>query len=121
MAVNSKKRHEGYLQIDHRFSPGITAEDLAKAGVQGIPVPSGENFETATITCHHCQKVNRVNPKRTRPRGYCAKCDHYVCDFCEGIRVKTGECNPFIKIIDQLHEAQERSLSSTPLVMLATS
>lgn len=70
--------------IDHRASPG-TAE-----------VGEGQLFEAATITCSHCQAVVIISPTRTRPRGYCAKCDHYICDKIEcHLR-----CAPFKAILE---------------------
>lgn len=94
----SKRSQEGYLQIDHR----------ACAGVTDLPVQSGQNFESATITCSHCQRVVVLNPDRSRSRGYCPKCDHYVCDECEVSRVASGGiCRPFKQVID---EALERAV-----------
>lgn len=78
--------NEGYLLIDNRDAPGSPG------------VPAGAVFESATITCLHCNGVVVLNPNRKRPRGYCAKCGGYVCDTpaC-GL-----ECRPFQKLIDQL-------------------
>lgn len=87
--IYSKKSHEGYLLIDHSASPGTAG------------VGEGSRFEAATYTCFHCQKIVVIHPRRTRDRGYCGKCDHYVCDGCEDIRVKTGECVPFIKLVER--------------------
>lgn len=75
--MSSLARHEGYLLIDNRGA--------------------GEGFtESATITCCHCQRTFVKNPQRVRPRGYCAKCNAYVCDLCDG-----RECNPFWKMLDE--------------------
>jgi hypothetical protein len=84
----SKRRHEGYLIVDHRASPGN-----ALAG-------EGQVYETPTVTCSHCGSVVILSPTRTRPRHYCFKCDHYVCDKAVCIL----ECRPWMKII----EAAER-------------
>ncbi len=95
----SHRELEGYLLIDHKAGEGITPEQAAaanrKTGNPVIPVPRGMKFESATITCSHCQAMVVLNPKRDRSRGYCPKCDRYVCDFCESERVRTGICRPF--------------------------
>jgi hypothetical protein len=83
----SLKRHEGYFLSDNRVSGGAL-------------------IERAVIVCSHCQRAMFRNPARTRERGYCGKCDHYLCDPCEAIRVETGECKPFRQVID---ETQERA------------
>ena len=94
MTVHSKRSHEGYLIVDHR------------AGLGNKP---GGVVESATITCSHCCAVVVLNPDRSRARGFCPKCDHYVCDTCEAIRVaKGGECVPFAKIMDDVCEAAVR-------------
>ena len=56
-------------------------------------------FESPTFTCKHCNRVVIMNPDRSRPRGYCRKCDAYVCDnpLCN------SECNgSFSKFLDEL-------------------
>lgn len=94
----SKRQGEGYLLIDHRNSPGVPAE---MAHATGLPVSlsgPGGVFESATKMCAHCNAIVVLNPDRKRPRGYCAKCDAYVCDnpAC-GL-----ECRPFKRLIDEL-------------------
>lgn len=74
---------EGYLHIDHRASPG-TKE-----------IPGGSQFESATATCAHCNTVVILNPNRSRPRGYCRKCDDYICDQCQA-----GDCYSFNQRLD---------------------
>lgn len=56
--------------------------------------PSGRLLEAATATCRHCCRVVVLNPARTRERGYCRRCNSYVCDSC------AYECTP----IEQLAE-----------------
>lgn len=82
MSVKSFKRHEGWLLIDHRASPGIPADVAVKLGFLPSEVAEGKLFETATLSCKHCGGAWRKNPRRIRPRGYCKRCDHYVCDGC---------------------------------------
>jgi hypothetical protein len=79
----SLKRHEGYLEIDHRFSPGISDDDAVKLGYMPGELSEGTHFEAATLSCKHCGSAWYKNPRRVRPRGYCRKCDHYICDTCE--------------------------------------
>jgi hypothetical protein len=97
----SKPRREGYLLIDHRYSPGVTEEFVRNSGVEGgTAVPGGVTFESATVTCLHCNGVVILSPTRKRPRGYCARCDGYVCD-----RPACGlECRSFEKLVDKLQE-----------------
>ena len=100
----SKRELEGYLLIDHRAGEGITPEQAALAGHETIPVGRGMRYESATINCSHCSRLVVLNPLRTRERGYCPKCDRYVCDQCEAERVRTGICKPFQKVIDEFLE-----------------
>jgi hypothetical protein len=99
--VFSKRELEGYLEIDHRESPGITPELAAKVGHGTVPVGPGQIFKAATYNCSHCEALVVINPDRTRVRGYCPKCDRYVCDLCEAERVRTGMCRPFKQVIDE--------------------
>ena len=99
----SKRSREGYLLIDHRNSPGVPRELMRQAGLDLAGAP-GAVFESATITCCHCNAVVILNPLRTRPRNHCRRCDHYVCDnpAC------SAECRPFSKTIDDAQEAASR-------------
>lgn len=102
--MSSKRRFEGEILIDHSDSPGSNPQ-LAHAA--GIPhVPAGAKFESATICCSHCSRTVILNPDRTRERGYCRKCDRYICDQCTAIMAETLVCVPIKKILD---EAQERA------------
>lgn len=78
--MRSKRAHEGYLLIDNRHAPGVSAEEAARAGKEVAGAGARGVFESATVTCAHCQRVVVLNPQRTRERGYCRRCDHYVCD-----------------------------------------
>lgn len=71
------KQDGGYLMNDSRAAGGTLQE-----------------FKT--VACSHCNAIVVLNPARTRPREYCRKCDHYVCD-------KPGcivNCIPMGRIID---------------------
>jgi hypothetical protein len=78
--------------IDHRQSPGVPAT------ADPIHVGAGQLFESATVTCSHCQAIIVLNPNRSRPRHYCAKCNHYVCDKLACVVT----CDPIKKKLDQL-------------------
>ncbi len=70
---NSLKRHEGYFLVDHRESPGLSAEVSHNVG---MPVGSSSGlFEAPAYTCSHCCRAVILNPLRTRAREWCAKCD----------------------------------------------
>lgn len=55
------KGGRGYLMVDNRAS-------------------GGKLVEMPTLTCAHCQKIVVLNPERKRTRGYCRKCDAFICD-----------------------------------------
>lgn len=102
----SKRQQEGYLLIDHRYSPGLPDTDFD----QRIYGP-GRTFEAATKQCSHCQRAIVVNPFRQRERAYCPKCDHYICDNCETTRHLTGgECRPFRQIAEEAADNASRLL-----------
>jgi hypothetical protein len=108
--MKSKRSHEGYLLIDNRNAPGLTLEEAAKLGKAHVPGLAGEALvEGATITCHHCQRVLFINRQRVRARAYCPKCDHYICDWCELERARTGgACRPMKQILDEQQEKAAR-------------
>jgi len=111
--MSSLKRHEGYLQIDHRNSPGVPAEVLAQFG---LPPAAGMGlFEAAVLTCSHCQKQLLKSPTRTRERAYCPKCDHYLCDECGARRAASGgECRTFKQVTDEIREAAAKAEPQEP-------
>jgi hypothetical protein len=88
--VNSLRSHEGYLLIDHRNSPGVPEEVMVSTGLPTFAGKKDSVFECATFTCADCETVVYINPKRNRARGYCPKCDHYLCDDCEAERFASG-------------------------------
>ena len=99
----SKRSDEGVLIIDHRNSPGVP--DHWIPGASELPVGCGQGLvEVPTYTCEHCPQVVVMNPNRRRPRGYCKKCDGYICDRCNGILAATRECTPYAKLLDDLQE-----------------
>lgn len=87
MAKLSLRADAGYGLIDHRASPGTT------------DVPEGTIYEADLICCTHCGLTMFFNPMRTRERGYCPKCDHYICDTCNAIYQRTFICHPMTELI----------------------
>jgi hypothetical protein len=85
MSIKSLKRHEGWLFIDHRASPGLPEHVARLAGYDPKLCREGALFETATLTCCHCGNAYAKNPFRVRAREYCKPCDHYICDGCYGL------------------------------------
>lgn len=98
---HSLKDGSGYLIIDHTSSPGIREDEIPNE-LKGkvIATPEGTISERDVQFCTHCQRSIILNPLRERPRGYCPKCDHYICDSCYAIYGKSFECVPFKKLLD---------------------
>jgi hypothetical protein len=98
MTVFSKRDREGYLLVDHRDSPGITAGQAAKVGSELVVGP-GERLETPTYTCCGCTAVVIIRPDRSRLRTYCRQCDSYMCDKCSLVAKVSGQHVPFSKFV----------------------
>lgn len=111
--MRSKRSREGEFLIDHRASPGLTPEQV---GGFGPAVPRGELYESALVVCGHCQAAIILEPKRTRERGWCPKCDRYVCDDCETIRARTLECDSAERRLDKL-QAQIETYGTSSLLL----
>lgn len=104
--MSSKRRHEGYLMIDHRNSPGMSDADLVATG---MPLGAGRGLhECAVYTCNHCEMGVMKNPTRTRGREWCKTCDHYICDRCYGVLKATGVCKPFRNLAEEVQEMATR-------------
>jgi len=98
--MKSERSREGYLVIDHRAGPGVSRDELK--GFDAPAVEGGKLFESATITCSHCQTLVVLNPDRSRVRERCQKCFKYICDGCAAARKAGAECVPVNKWIDQI-------------------
>lgn len=109
MPYHSNRSQEGYLLVDHRNSPGITQADLLTipASRRGDFAVSQGLVEQPTLRCAHCGTMVILNMQRTRARGYCAPCDHYICDnpICH------QGCNPLLKQLDTAQELAGRALN----------
>ena len=88
--MSSLKRHFGWVMLDHRASPGIPEDVALKIGLPPRYVGEGKLFEAHTLSCVHCGGHVVLNPDRTRERGYCRSCDHYICDGCDAERSLPG-------------------------------
>lgn len=110
----SKRSLEGELMIDHSASPGLRPEDIGHFDAPAVP--KGELYESPLIVCGHCQYAVILNPLRTRDRGWCAKCDKYLCDDCTEALHVTLECTSFEKLKDTVLELAERGVTS-PLLL----
>lgn len=110
MSVKSLRDHEGYLLLDHSNSPGVPDEVSVSVG---LPVGSGMGlFEAPTFTCHHCQSVGVIDPKRSNGMAYyCKGCSHLICDPCGEEKVKTGVCRTFEQRVDEFLTSLEKNRS----------
>ena len=97
----NKRDLEGYLEINHKESPGITPELAAKIGRGTIPVGAGQTLKAATYKCPYCEWLIVRNPARERPRNYDPKTDRYICDNCSLRRKLGDELKPMSQVIDE--------------------
>jgi hypothetical protein len=112
MARNPQTSYEGYLMIDHRASPGLPANFYDGLPWRGMTAAEGKLAESAVMVCRHCQQHVVKNLNRTRERGYCRRCDGYICDICElNSRAADYVHAPFKKIIDDVLEAGAKGLA----------
>jgi hypothetical protein len=118
--MKSLKRSEGYLMVDHRFSPGLPAETARAVGYDPKLAAEGKLLETATVFCSHCLGCVVKNPARIRERAYCAKCDSYICDACDALRHQPTYVHASgRKIHDSVREAGVRgTVLGSPLDLL---
>lgn len=105
-----KPRREGYLLIDHTFSPGITPEQMHAAGLNpAMAVGADKKGEFATLTCGHCCDIVIVNPGRTRERAYCDRCPGYICDACGAAMAITGKCVSIDRLLDFVQDENAKT------------
>lgn len=105
--MRSLKSLEGEYLIDNRVNPGVPD---AVVVAQGLPAGAGRGvFEEACYTCSHCETVVVKNRERTRPRGFCPKCNHVLCDSCDAKYHASGHlCVPFKAFAEEVREAAAR-------------
>jgi len=114
MAVHSQRSREGRIFIDNRLSGPLSLEQqqavarLEQRGAHVIVAPAGGTLEAATITCAHCHTTFLRNPQRTRERGFCVHCSHYICDnpMCHRKVLINGRdtCMSMQRVIESLYE-----------------
>lgn len=110
--MKSLKSLAGEYTIDNRGTPGLPDALLI---AQGLPLAAGRGlFEEECYTCSHCERVVVTNRQRTRPRGYCKKCDHVICDGCEAKYVASAhECVPYKAQVEEFLNA----LDAKPIII----
>lgn len=100
--MKTLRQQEGWMFIENNHAP---VDDATMVAAGYVPGSGRGRYESATYTCSHCNYVVVIEPKRTRERGYCRKCDQRVCDGCAYIMAKTFECLPMKKLADDVQEA----------------
>jgi len=111
---HSLKDRSGYLIIDHSESPGIRPEDIPPELRNSTPaVGAGAIYERDVQLCSHCGSQVILNPLRERPRGYCAKCDHYICDN----PICNKECQPLARLLEQVDNQIQKN-PNEPVIIL---
>jgi len=104
-------KREGYLVVDHSASPGLPEDIARQAGYDPKHCGEGKVFEAATLTCSHCGNAVVKNPRRTRERGFCRKCDHYICELCAiDAQSPTYVHVPFRKLADVTMNLAEKGV-----------
>lgn len=112
-------RHEGYMYVDNRNSPGVDDALLVKLG---YPVGAGKGlFEAATYTCSHCNSIVIIEPKRTRERAVCTGCGQRICDACSVTKQQTMVCYSMAQKIDELRERDAKQVAPAAPSILLTS
>jgi len=82
--VFRQSAHEGEIWVSHKASPGLTEEQARLFGYDPAQCKEGKIFESAILTCSHCDFRVIKNPDRTRERATCLHCsNHYICDRCD--------------------------------------
>lgn len=111
--MKTLRQQEGWMYIENRHAP-VPDEVMVASGY--IPGAGRGIYESATYTYSHCNAIVVIEPKRTRERGYCRKCDQRVCDPCNLIKSKTFECLSVARLADELQEAAEKSIDVSSII-----
>ena len=108
--MRTRRSQEGVVLIDHRNSPGISNEFIRANGLEGVApaVGAGQVYESALITCGHCSADVILNPDRSRDRGWCMTCDHYICDACHALKHAGVPCSPVMKKFEAVWNAMNK-------------
>ena len=108
--MRTKTRAFGYLHLDHRNSPGLPDALALQVGYDPLLCREGQVYESYTLGCAHCGAHVVINPWRRRDRGWCAKCDAYICDACTAA-LKAGCVHRTIQELADLVNSGRWSLS----------
>lgn len=97
----------GELTVENRHSP----EPLIYRLVDGerLVIAAGETARLPTLTCSHCNCTVVLHPQRSKPRRWCRRCNHYVCDAPGCNR----DCTP---ILDCVELALQPRYAGVPLL-----
>lgn len=110
--MKTKRSQEGYVEIDHRYSPGLPPH-LAALAYPEVPHPllgPAATLEAPTMGCSHCQAIVVLNPARTRERAWCRTCDAYLCDQCGAAQKAGAPCKTFEQLVVETQEQAARAL-----------
>ena len=115
-------KQQGYLLIDHTFSPGLPEDMALQLDMDPKLVGEGKKLEADTLTCAHCKTVVMKNPLRMRERENCPKCGHhYICDFCAAKMREPGYSHlPYDKFRDLTLNGEAIPMLGSPPQLLAT-
>ena len=106
------KRSTGEVLIDHRNSPGITPEFMAKNGLDpDAAVGAGKIWESGLLNCVHCGADVVMHPLRTRAREWCWACDAYICDGCGLLKKLGAPHRPYRQILGELYDELQKGTS----------
>ena len=105
----------GYLEIDHRDSPGVKQEDFG-LDYHGPIVGKGQVFKADYKACSHCQRQILLDPLNRFERHYCEGCNKYICNDCKRAKGIMG-CIPFKKILDKAYDAAATGRIYIPPIM----
>ena len=99
----------GYLIVDHSNSPGLTPADVAHLP-GAVAVGAGQVYESDTYVCSHCTRdiLLHAPKERMHERGLCPKCFRFICNRCNALRLKTGECVPMAARLEQAQAMVEK-------------
>jgi hypothetical protein len=106
-------KNEGYIMVDHRASPGLSAEVAEKFGYHPSQVKEGALFEAATYGCLHCGATVIKNPLRVRERGFCFQCNDNICDICWTVSREPGYVHRSMKQIADMVNSGKHTMSGS--------
>src|SRR5262249_23910613 len=97
---------EGYLLIDMRASPGVTAEFVRASGLDAPIVGAGQKLVCAQRQCCACGCY--INITRKDDHEWCAAHDAYLCNNCGLLRKLRHQHGGYKKRMEAVYEAAVR-------------